>query len=135
MKKSFSLYRGLAAVLLAANLLCSSGCFLFVVGAVAAGAAGSVAYVDGKLEVTLGNGYESVVVASNKVIVQLQFAQPEERQDALSDTLVTHNAKGDRIEIVVTKAGDNLTNLAIRIGTFGDQQMSQDILDKIKASL
>ncbi len=135
MKKTFNLVRNLATVLLAANLLLSSGCFLFAVAAVGGAAAGTVAYVDGKLEVSLGYSYDAVVTASNRAISQLQFAQPEERKDALSDTLTTHDAKGDSIEVVVTKVGDNLTKVDIRVGTFGDQPMSQEILDKIKANL
>ncbi len=135
MNKSKYLLRSLAAILLGANLLFNSGCFLFAVAAVGAAAAGTVAYVDGKLEATLNNGYDSVVSASNKAIAQLEFAKPEERKDELSDTLVTHTAKGDRIEIVVTKAGDKLTKVSIRVGTFGDQQMSQTILDKINSNL
>lgn len=135
MKKLTYFFRTLAAGLLAANLLLSSGCFLFAVAAVGAGAAGTVAYVDGKLEASLGYSFESVAAASNRAISQLQFAQPEERKDALSDTLTTHDAKGDSIEVIVTKVGDSLTKVDIRVGTFGDQQMSQSILDKIKANL
>lgn len=135
MKISIRTFRNLAAALLALNLLFTSGCFLFAVAAVGAAAAGTVAYVDGKLEASLGNRYEAVVSAANAAIKQLDFAKPEERKDELSDTLVTHSAKGDRIEVVVTKVGDTLTKVSIRIGTFGDQQMSQSILDKIKSNL
>ena len=135
MKRAYDFFRPLATVLLAATLLLGSGCWLFVVGAVAATAAGSVAYVDGKLEASLGNGYESVVTATDRAISQLEFTKPEERKDQLSDTFVTHTAKDERIEILVTKAGDNLTQVSIRVGTFGDQALSQTVLDKIKANL
>jgi len=135
MKTAKYLSRGLAGILLGANLLLTSGCFLFVVGAVAAGAVGTVAYVDGKLEVSLGYKYEAVVAAANQAIVQLKFAKPEERKDALSDTLISHMANDDRVEIVVTNVSENLTKVDIRVGTLGDRQMSQTVLDKIKANL
>jgi hypothetical protein len=132
MKRSTCLIRGLVGCLLGANLLLNSGCFLFAVAAVSAG---SVAFIDGKLEVSMSNSYAAVVAASNQAISQLQFALPEESKDALTDSLVTRNAKGDRVEIVVTKVNDNLTSVTIRIGTFGNQAMSQTILDKIKSNL
>ncbi len=135
MKKPTYLFRALAGALLAANLFLSSGCFLFAVAAVGAAAAGTVAYVDGKLEATLGNRYESVVSATSVAITQLGFDKPEERKDELSDTFTTHTAKGNQVVIVVTKDGDASTKVSIRVDTMGDQAMSQTILDKIKSNL
>jgi hypothetical protein len=135
MVKAYHFIRPLATILLGTTLLLGTGCWLVVVGAVAATAAGSVAYVDGKLEASLGNSYESVVTATGRAISQLEFSKPEERRDQLSDTFVTYTAKGDHLEILVTKAGDNLTQVSIRVGTFGDQALSQTVLDKIKANL
>jgi len=135
-KTSKYLVRGLAACLLGANLLFNSGCFLFAVAVVGTAAAvGTVAYIDGKLETTLGNSYDSVVSATNKAITQLEFSKPEERRDALTDTFVTHTAKDNHVEIIVTKTNDNLTKISIRVDTLGDQPMSQMILDKIKSNL
>jgi len=135
MKKSTYLFRGLAGVLLAANLFLNSGCFLVAVAAVAGAAAGTVAYVDGKLETTLGHRYESVVSATNSAITQLGFAKPEEHKDELTDTLTTHTAKGNQVAIVLTKDGDASTKVSIRVDTMGDKEISQTILDKIKANL
>jgi len=136
MKKSTYLFRGLAGALLAATLLLNSGCFLFAVAAVgAAAAAGTVAYVDGKLESTLGYPYNTVADASNKAINQLGFAKPEEHKDELSDTLTTHTAKGNQVVIILTKDGDASTKVSIRIDTMGDKEISQSILDKIKSNL
>jgi hypothetical protein len=135
MKKSTCLFRGLASAVLAATLLLNSGCFLLAVAAVGAAAAGTVAYVDGKLEATLGNRYEAVVSATNSAITQLGFAKPEERKDELTDTLTTHTSTGKQVIIVLTKDGDASTKVSIRIDTMGDQAMSQSILDKIKANL
>ena len=133
MRRSF--FRALAVGMLAAALLAVTGCRLLWLGAAGATGAGIVAYADGKLETTLGNGYEAVIAATNKAIVQLEFAKPEESKDGLSDTFVTHNAKGDRVEIIVTNSGENVTKVYIRVNTFGDQQMSMSILDKIKSNL
>jgi len=135
MKKSTYFFRGLAGALLAATLLLNSGCFLFAVAAVGAAAAGTVAYVDGKLEATLGYPYNTVADATNKAINQLGFAKPEEHKDELSDILTTHTAKGNQVVITLTKDGDSSTKVSIRVDTMGDKEISQTILDKIKSNL
>jgi hypothetical protein len=135
MKKSTCLFRGLTGALLGATLLFNSGCFVVAVAAVGAAAAGTVAYVDGKLEVTLVSRYDAMVSATRVAITQLDYAKPVERQDALSDTFTTHAAKGDEVQIVVTRVSDTATKVSIRVGIFGDKVMSQAILDKIKANL
>jgi hypothetical protein len=135
MKTSNYLLSLLAGVSLAVGVPVLAGCRLLVVGAAGAAGAGIVAYADGKLNATLGNSYDTVVAATRQAITQLEFAQPEERKDELSDTFVTHNGKGDRVEIDLNNAGDNVTKVSIRVNTFGDQQMSMAILDKIKSNL
>ncbi len=135
MKTTTTIHRSVVGLLLASSLLLNSGCWLLVVGAAGGAAAAGVAYADGHLTSTLGNGYDAVVTAANRAIDQLQFAKPEEQKDALSDTLTTHTAKGDRVQIVLTRINDNSTKVDIRIGTFGDESLSMTILDKIKANL
>ncbi len=120
---------------LSGSLLLNSGCWLVVVGAAAGAGAATVAYVDGDLEVTYVNSYESVVAAANSAVTQLGFARAEERKDAATDILNTHTAKGDSVRIAITKTSDSMTKVNIRIGTFGDEQLSRTINDKIKANL
>jgi hypothetical protein len=117
-------------VLLAAASL-QSGCI-----AVAAGAgAGAVAYIRGDLEATLGNPYEAVAKAADRAIGQLEFARISQRKDALSANLTARTAQDKKIEIVITRVGDGLTKVRIRVGVFGDEALSLAILDKIKANL
>jgi hypothetical protein len=129
------LQRGLLVALLAGGLLLNSGCFLLFVGAVAGATVVTVKYVDGGLDATYGNDYDSVVAATHKAIDQLGFAQPEERKDALSDTLNTHNAQGKSISIVITRMDEKTTQVAIRVGAIGDKDMATAINDKIKSDI
>ena len=139
MKTLKHLPRSALALTLAGSLLFNSGCWLLVVGAVAGAAAVTVAYVDGGLDATYGAPYDQVVTASEKAVAQLEFAKPEEQRDALSDTLTTHDAKGARVQIIVTRLSDTSTKVSIRVGaigdTKGDQAMANTINDKIKANL
>ena len=122
-------------LVLTGTLLFSTGCWIIVVGAAAGAGAATVAYVDGNLVVTYANSYDSVVAAANSAVTDLGFAKPEERKDQLSDTLNTHSMTGDSVKIVITKTSDAVTKVDIRVGTFGDEQLSRSINDKIKAHL
>jgi len=135
MKINLSIHRLLATSLLAGSLLLNSGCWLFVAAAAGGAAAAGVAYADGVLKATLSNNYGAVIIATEKAIDQLQFAKPAEQRDAMSDTLTTQNAKGDRVQITLTKIDENTIKVEIRIGTFGDEALSMTVLDKIKANL
>jgi hypothetical protein len=127
----------LTAVLVAAatlaTLAATSGCFFFAVG-VGAGA-GTVAYVNGDLKVALASDFERTAQAANSAVQQLAFVKVSEAKDGLAETIVARDAADTKIEIKLEDAGATLTKVRIRIGVFGDQALSQAILDKIKANL
>lgn len=120
------------ALALTASVALNSGCIAVAAGAAGAGA---VAYIRGELDATVGNSYEAVVRASGQAIEQLQFATIGTRRDALSAKLTARTAQDKKIEIEVTKIGNDLTRIQIRVGVFGDERVSMTILDKIKANL
>jgi hypothetical protein len=116
-------------------LAITSGCFLVAVGAAGAAGAGTVAYVRGELNATLGNQYNPVVDASSRAVSQLQFAMVSETRDAFNAEIIARTAQDKKIDITVTKQGDDLTNIRIRIGMFGNEEESRAILDRIKLNL
>jgi len=121
----------LVAGLLAMSLAGLSGCL-----AVAAGAgAGAYAYVRGDLEANLNYDYNRVVDSARNSIKELEFARVSENKDALKAVLVARTALDKKVEITVTYSAKKLTNIKIRVGIFGDEQLSLSILDKIKAGL
>lgn len=123
----------LAVVLaLTATVTLNSGCIAVAAGAAGAGA---VAYIRGELDATVGNSYEATVRAANKAIEQLEFAPIGTRRDALSAKITARTAQDKKVEIEVTKVGNDLTRIQIRIGVFGDEKVSMTILEKIKGNL
>lgn len=119
---------GLALLLLLPGL---AGCI-----AVAAGAgAGAVAYVTGELKVTLTSDYTKAVESTRAAIKDLEFATVSENKDAYSAVLVARTALDKKVKITLTNEGKMLTNIKIRVGILGDQQLSLSVLDKIKAGL
>ncbi len=133
------LFRSVAQALLLGTIIAgtalSQGCFLVAVGAAGAAGAGAVAYVRGELDATVGNSYEATLSATNRALTDLQFARISETKDAFNAVLVARSAIDKKIEIKLTKSGEGLTRVQIRIGTFGDEPMSRAILDKIKSNL
>src|SRR5262245_31536575 len=135
MNSSQLIPRTLAALVCAALVTLSSGCFLVAVGAAGAAGAGAVAYVRGELDTTLASRYDNTIAASNRAIETLQFVKVNEKRDAFSAILTARTAQDKKVQITVTKSTDTLSRVQIRVGTFGDEAMSMAILDKIKTGL
>ena len=119
----------LAALLALTGLL--HGCLVAAAGA----GAGAVAYIRGDLEATLPKDYNKVVAATKESIGQLEFAKVSENKDALKAVLISRTALDKKVEITLTNSGKKQTSVKIRVGIFGDEQLSLAILDKIKSDL
>lgn len=118
----------LAAVMLALQ----PGCVAVVAGAAGAG---TVAWVNGRLDATLESGFENVVNATNKAITDLQFAKISEKKDALEAIFVVRTAADKKIDIKVFRIADTAAKVEIRVGVFGDQPLQMSVLDKIRTNL
>jgi hypothetical protein len=120
---------GLAAVL---GLFCT-GCIALVVGGAAG--AGTYAYVSGELKTTESASLDRAWSASQGAIKELQFKVTTEQKDALQGRLIARTAADKKVEVNLKKISDNTTEIRIRVGTFGDEDLSQLILQKIKKRL
>ena len=114
----------------AAALSLASGCLVVAAGAAGAG---TVAYVRGELDATVGSDYERVIDASNRALDQVQFVRTSEKRDAFSAVIIARTAEDKKVEIRLTKEGDRLTKVQIRIGGFGNEKRSRVILERIQA--
>ncbi len=122
----------LIAVGLLAVTLFMSGCIAVVA---AAGAGAVVGYKAGDFESWVDAGFDRSVRATNQAVQQLGFAKINETKDAVSDTITARTTADKAIEIRLAHGGENLTQVKIRVGVFGDEAMSLAILGKIKANL
>ena len=131
-----SLASRLAALLVAGALLpvlaLSSGCVAVLAGA---GAGATVAYVRGDLDTTLDASFAKSVRAAQKTLAGLKYAKISERQDALQSTLIYRNAGDQKIELYLEKVTADSTKLKIRVGTFGEESLQQEILTRLKSNL
>jgi len=112
-----------------------SGCTLLVVGAAAGAGAAGVAYARGDLEATLPNIPEEIEQASQKAFHELKIKQISSDSSALDARIVGRTATDKKITIKAKTVDSNLTKISIRVGTFGDEQLSRRIYDTIKKYL
>ena len=109
-----------------------SGCVAVLAGAAGAG---TVAWVQGRLDATLDANFDQAEKAADRAVTQLQFVKVNEEKDALTATLIARTAEDKKIEIKVVRVGDTTSRVQISVGVFGDEGQSLAILDKIKANL
>ena len=123
----------LLAVLMAAALPFGSGCALFLVGGAAAAGAGTVAYVGGELKETEDVAYDTAYDATLTAMSDLHYAVVDKSRILLTIKVVARTGGDKRIQVTLNKESATVTEIRIRVGTFGDESMSRQILDKIKS--
>jgi len=124
------------ALFLAAGLLtvacCTSGCVALLAGA---GAGAGVAYVRGDLDTTLDSDLPNSVHAAKKTLAALKYVSISEKVDTLEAVLISRNASDQKIELHLAKLTNSATKLKIRVGTFGEESLQNEILVRLRANL
>lgn len=111
--------------------------FTGCVAVVAAGAAGgTVAYLRGDLSATLSASMRD----SQRAVIQalqtdLRLVVVSTSEDSLTAEYVARTAQDDKVVIRLNRASDITTKISIRIGTFGDESKSRQILESIQSRL
>ena len=123
----------LAMAGLAAVLLLSSGCALFLVGAGAAIGAGTIAYAQGKLQAADNVTFDRAWSATTLAMVELKLKVINSSRDELSGRVLARDAMDQRITVSLRKQTDQVTEFQIRVGTIGDEAFSRQIYEKIKS--
>ncbi len=128
MKKQGVILAGLyvaAAVML-------SGC---IIAAVGAGAAGTVAYVKGDLEVIEAKKLEVVHEATVKALKELELSIIQDTKDKMAATVIARDSQDKKVTVKLTAVTDESTEISIRFGTFGNEAKSTMVYNKIKENL
>jgi len=109
-----------------------SGCMLLVAGGAGAG---SVAYIKGDLNANLEASLKRSVTVTNRAVRSLRYAKVSEATDAYSSHIIARTASDKKIEITLKKATKRTTHITIRVGMFGDEDVSNAILSEINKRL
>lgn len=124
----------LGGILSSCLLLCN-GCAVLLVGGAAAAGAGTVAYIRGELSATLDAGLDQTWSAAQATLKELEMPVTAQEKDGVSGKL-TARASGDKKVIArLKKVSGTTTEVGIRVGTWGDETTSREILDRIKKRL
>lgn len=120
-------------ILLGIILLSSYGCaaFLVFMGATA----GTVAYIKGELKSVEEASLDRTWDAAQKAIKNLEFTLTKKQKEAISARLITRGADKKKISINLQKITEELTEVRIRIGIFGDAPLSRLILERLKENI
>ena len=111
-------------------ILLTSGCLV-----AAAGAAGGVLYAKGDLESTLSATPARIAAATEKAFTEMKIAKTSAVSSDLDAQVIGRSATDKKITVTSKAKGDKISSISIRVGTFGDKDLSQVLFDKIKKNL
>jgi len=127
MKKRIGI-AGIGLFVLATSL---SSCVVVAAGAGAAGAA----YVMGSLDGTMAASPEKVVDAAKDVLKDKDIKVVSADASGVDGRVVGKTALEKEINITVKRTEANMSKVSIRVGTFGDQEISREIYAGIQNKL
>jgi len=122
-------------MLLTAVSLFGSGCALFVVGAAAGAGAGTVMWVKGELKTAEAVPYERACRAAEAGLTDLGYAITGREQTGITCCLIARGAGDKKIQVTVEKSSATVSEIRVRVGLFGDEPLSRQILESIKKRL
>ncbi len=107
-----------------------------VIGAaVAAAGAGTYYYIKGDLQRNYEASMDKAWQASVQAVEELKLTTESKQHDAFNGVIKGKMADGKSFSINLKRLGENLTEVGVRIGTFGDRVRSEAIHDKILSKI
>ncbi len=107
-----------------------------IIGAAAAAVgAGTYYYVKGDLKRNYEAPLDKTWEATLKSVEELKLTVESQKHDGFGGVIKGKMADEKAFEINLKRLGENSTEVAVRIGTFGDRTKSQAIHDKIHSKL
>ena len=92
-------------------------------------------YSRGKLYAVSGQDLNSVYKATEAALRQLEIEVTETSKDVFYAKVVGRVADGKTVTIRLEPGADNVTELRIKAGTFGNEERSRVIYEKIQQNL
>ena len=124
--------RFLLTMLVIGSILPLAGCGAVLVGGAAAG---TVAYIQGDLNAVLEGSVTQSVKAVDHAVDRTGIHQVSRTVDNLGAHYTLRTAQDEKVEITLKRAGKSATDIVIRVGFFGDEALSHQILEEVQNSL
>ena len=126
----------LPTLLLGLTLIFNCGCgAAILLGAGAAGGGGTIAYLKGELKSTEAVSLNQAWEATQKAMNDLEFKTVAKAKDFFNAELQATSASEKQIKVALAWISDTSTEIKIRVGSFGDKSLSQQILQTIRKRL
>jgi hypothetical protein len=133
--------RQTALAALAVLALANGGCLVVAAGAAAGAGAAGYAYVKGKVSYTFNAALDDTWAAAHKALSELKMpVLAEERETNRSGFVRSQTGDGTPVRIyleAISREGSPAvgTEVGVRVGTFGDYAVSDQILRQMSAHL
>jgi len=127
--------RYLVTVWLLPILLLGSCTTVAMVGVGAGAGVGSYSYVRGELALDYPYSLDDTWNASLKAVEKLDIQLVKQGRDSLGGKITGKRTDGKVLLIKVKNKGLGVTNVAVRVGTFGDREASRKIQETILSIL
>src|SRR6185503_16900113 len=122
----------LGLILVMGIILCTqSGCLVAAAGA----AAGTVAYVKGDLGAIVDGNVEQTFAAAKAAVEELQMPILAAYSSGQEGHVEARHGTDNKVTVNITGQTEKASKGSIRVGTFGKETVSQQVLEKIKANL
>ncbi len=121
--------RSLAGLILVLIIVLNNACAFLAGGAAGIGA---IAFIGGELKSTEEVSLDRAWNATEKAMDEMGFTVKSKEKDALSARLIARLVSGKQTTINLKKESDRFIEISIRIGMFGNEFLSQRILDTIR---
>jgi len=112
-------------------LVFTPGCFLVAAGA----AAGGVFYAKGDLEAIVDGKPGDIAAATEKAFTEMNISKRSAVSSGLDAEVVGRTAADKNVIVKVKAKTDKQSDVSIRIGTFGDENLSRILLNRIRKKL
>jgi len=106
-----------------------------VVGAAAGGAAAGALYIKGELKASVDGTPEEVIVATEKAFKDLIWAKETATASHTDGLATARTATGKEVKVTVNATTPQVSEVRIRVGTFGDENLSRLLYDRIVSFL
>ena len=125
----------LLEVLVFASLVLCSGCTMLAVGAAGAASGTGVAYMMGAVKTTVTDPPDAVAKAAQQAFDGLEITEISAQVSKLDAKVIGRSATDKKIVVTVKREGEGISHVAIRVGLFGDESISHQILTEMTKHL
>jgi hypothetical protein len=115
--------------------LALNGCAIAILGGAAAAGAGGYAWYSGELKSSESVAYDKAIVGVQAAMKQMGYTTTVTEKSGLRTKLTFRGSGDERVVITVNKISDSVSEIGVRVGTFGDQTRSVHIMDSIRNKL